>query len=362
MSRRLLFYSHKYSIYLMLFFIFFLFFIPVFAEDIRILASVNDAIITNVDLDNMFHAVKRISNGEINEDEIGEVKEHLLNDRIDEILILEMCSKLEMTLTREEEEFIKSQIKLIDNIDHLDRSVTNIYYDRMKSNIFLSKLVQMEYVIPVSVTHKEIDKYKDDIINDKLDFIDSFKIVSYSFPEEYDLKKVEYTFDRIHNEYEVYNDVSISIPVWVKLDMFPVAIREQVKDLKVAQFTKPLKIDGIYKIFEIQDKESSIVLDSVVTGFEIDKKYKTGMCESEQKIEISLYDVKKRLRNLFFASNQESILTPEQTNYKSNFVICSNNAEAKIEDFLIMKKNADRYDLVMQKLRNKAVINIKNRE
>jgi parvulin-like peptidyl-prolyl isomerase len=238
-----------------------------FAKEIKIIAKIDNQIITNIDLDdryNMSLFLAQINPKSQKQKEI--IKDQILEQMINEKLQLIDIQKNQITDNEIEQKI--DQIISTNNIDlkEISRKKLSInqYREQIKTKILFSKLVKNNISPKIKIKNSaindilEINNIKKDIISFKISEIylaksdNSAKIAKIFFAELQDgadFKKLSKEFSNL------YNDISLDEEYWVGEGELHPKLYQEIFNLEKNQISNPVELNGDYYIFKIIDKK-----------------------------------------------------------------------------------------------------------
>ena len=231
-----------------------------------IVVKIDNQIITNFEIKNKIISTLILSNQEINQANINSLKKQTLETLIQlKLKIIELSNYDFIATDNEINQYLNSissnDIKSLENkfIDYgLDY---NLFLKEVATEFKWKKFIIAKYSKKINIDENQIDFELDNLIeNDKnLEEYDLSEIETKVLKES-ELKEIidhinDYNFEKAAQKYSVstssINGGSIG---WVSSESLSGNILKLLKDLKVGEYTKPLKRNDSFFIFYLNDK------------------------------------------------------------------------------------------------------------
>jgi parvulin-like peptidyl-prolyl isomerase len=238
-----------------------------FAKEIKIIAKIDNQIITNIDLEdryNMSLFLAQINPKSQKQKEI--IKDQILEQMINEKLQLIDIQKNQITDNEIEQkiEQIISNNNL--NLEKISRKKLALkqYREQIKIKILFSQLVKNKISPQIKIKNSaindilEINNIKKEIISFKISEIylaksdNSAKIAKIFFTELQDgadFKKLSKEFSNL------YDDILLDEEYWVGEGELHPKLYQEIVNLEQNQISNPVELNGDYYIFKIIDKK-----------------------------------------------------------------------------------------------------------
>jgi len=238
-----------------------------FAKEIKIIAKIDNQIITNIDLEdryNMSLFLAQINPKSQKQKEI--IKDQILEQMINEKLQLIDIQKNQITDNEIEQKIdqIISNNNL--NLEKISRKKLALkqYREQIKIKILFSQLVKNKISPQIKIKNSaindilEINNIKKEIISFKISEIylaksdNSAKIAKIFFTELQDgadFKKLSKEFSNL------YDDILLDEEYWVGEGELHPKLYQEIVNLEQNQISNPVELNGDYYIFKIIDKK-----------------------------------------------------------------------------------------------------------
>lgn len=239
-----------------------------FAKEIKIIAKIDNQIITNIDLEdryNMSLFLAQINPKSKKQKEI--IKDQILEQMIDEKLQLIDIQKNQIIDSEIEQKINKIISNNNLNLEKISRKnfAFKQYREQIKTKILFSQLVKNKIYPKIKVKNSaindilEINNIKKDIISFKIAEIylakndNSAKIAKIFFAELQDGAD----FNKLSKEFSnLYKDISLDEEYWVGEGELHPKLYQAISVLEKNQISTPVELNGDYYIFKIIDKKS----------------------------------------------------------------------------------------------------------
>jgi len=265
----------KLNLNLIFIFLILLKFNTLFAIENRIIAKVNNEIITSYDLKQTILTTLVLANQQINQKIVDQSKSAALKALINSILKKKEVNKYNITVSEIE---VNNQLKNISGgdiikfknkfkINNLDFS---LYEDKLKTELMWRKLIFSIYQEKVKINEKEIQSELSKIKNKNK--IDEYRIseISVSFNSESEklniIEKIKkQIFDFGFEETAVKFSESTSAVEkgdlgWVNINGLTKKISEIIIKMKINEISEPILISNSILFIKLKDKKTSNIL------------------------------------------------------------------------------------------------------
>ena len=242
------------------------------SQDIKIIAKVNNQIITNIDINQYYKLTRFLS--EIDVESKSQKKiilNKLLQQIIEEKLRLTDIKKQNITTNTEIESEINQIIvnhhgdlaTLKKRMKDMDISYKN-YRDQIKTKILFSKVVQKNISPAIKATNSDINEILE--INNIKNTIKSFKILEIYIAKSDNAQKIakilfselkdSSNFKKLSKEFSsLYDHVSVEDATWIKEGELNPKLYQSISNLDIGQISNPTELNESYYIFKIIDKK-----------------------------------------------------------------------------------------------------------
>ena len=240
------------------------------SNNFKIITKVGNEIITSYELENKIKITLFLAGEELNQSNISKIKNlslrALINNRLkkEEIKKYKFNKNNERRISNYLENLAKKfnlPVKDLNNFFINNGLEFNLFLEEIKTEFQWQSLIYQIYGKKINIEDKEITNELNKVI------LDQKLIIEYNLSEietkvlkENELKEIinhinNFNFEKAAQKYSVstssINGGSIG---WVNSESLSKNILELLKDLKVGEFTKPLKRDNSYFIFYLNDK------------------------------------------------------------------------------------------------------------
>ncbi|MFT4718480.1 MAG: peptidyl-prolyl cis-trans isomerase SurA [Rickettsiales bacterium] len=242
------------------------------SKDIKIIAKVNNQIITNIDINEHYKLTKFLSKIDIeSKSQKKIIFNKLLQQIIEEKLRLTDIKKQNITTNTEIESEINQIITnyhgdlvtLKKRMKDMNISYKN-YRDQIKTKILFSKVVQKNISPAIKATNSDINEILE--INNIKNTIKSFKILEIYIAKSDNSQKIakilfselkdNSNFKKLSKEFSnLYDHVSAEDATWIKEGELNPKLYQSISNLDIGQISNPTEINESYYIFKIIDKK-----------------------------------------------------------------------------------------------------------
>tara|TARA_Y100000389_G_scaffold47840_1_gene43035 strand:- start:6308 stop:7186 length:879 start_codon:yes stop_codon:yes gene_type:complete len=242
------------------------------SDKIKIIAKVNNQVITNIDLNERYKLSKFLSKIDIT----SKLQKKIIRDKLLQQIIEEKLQIIDIN-----QQHLDQDNNLDQNIDQIiinnhgnlinfqeTMQKENISYDsyreQIKNKILFNKLVEKNISSKIQVTNSDINEVLE--INDIKNTIESFKILEIYIEKSDDSWKIAQTlfvelqggkdFRKLSREFSDLHDYISSEEVgWIKEGELNVKLYQSIINLSKGEISKPTELNGSYYIFKIIDKK-----------------------------------------------------------------------------------------------------------
>lgn len=242
------------------------------SDEIKIIAKVNNQVITNIDLNERYKLSKFLSKIDIT----SKLQKKIIRDKLLQQIIEEKLQIIDIN-----QQHLDQDNNLDQNIDQIiinnhgnlinfqeTMQKENISYDsyreQIKNKILFNKLVEKNISSKIQVTNSDINEVLE--INDIKNTIESFKILEIYIEKSDDSWKIAQTlfvelqggkdFRKLSREFSDLHDYISSEEVgWIKEGELNVKLYQSIINLSKGEISKPTELNGSYYIFKIIDKK-----------------------------------------------------------------------------------------------------------
>ena len=257
-------------IFYKIFIIFFLILPLIASNNFKIITKVGNEIITSYELENKIKTTLFLAGEELNQSNISKIKNLSLRSLIDNRLKKEEIKKYKYKKINERrisnylENLAKKfnlPVKDLENFFNNNGLEFNLFLEEIKTEFQWQSLIYQIYGKKINIDDKEITNELNRVV------LDQKLIIEYDLSEietkvlkESELKEIidhinDYNFEKAAQKYSVstssINGGSIG---WVSSESLSGNILKLLKDLKVGEYTKPLKRNDSFFIFYLNDK------------------------------------------------------------------------------------------------------------
>ena len=264
-------------IFYKIFIIFFLILPLIASNNFKIITKVGNEIITSYELENKIKTTLFLAGEELNQSNISKIKNLSLRSLIDNRLKKEEIKKYKYKKINERrisnylENLAKKfnlPVKDLENFFNNNGLEFNLFLEEIKTEFQWQSLIYQIYGKKINIDDKEITNELNRVV------LDQKLIIEYDLSEietkvlkESELKEIidhinDYNFEKAAQKYSVstssINGGSIG---WVSSESLSGNILKLLKDLKVGEYTKPLKRNDSFFIFYLNDKRKILNFD-----------------------------------------------------------------------------------------------------
>ena len=240
------------------------------SNNFKIITKVGNEIITSYELENKIKTTLFLAGEELNQSNISKIKNlslrALINNRLkkEEIKKYKYNNNNERRILNYLENLAKKfnlPVKDLNNFFNNNGLEFNLFLEEIKTEFQWQSLIYQIYGKKINIDDKEITNELNKVI------LDQKLIIEYNLSEietkvlkENELEEIinhinNFNFEKAAQKYSVstssINGGSIG---WVNSESLSGNILELLKDLKVGEYTKPLKRDDSFFIFFLNDK------------------------------------------------------------------------------------------------------------
>ena len=240
------------------------------SNNLKIITKVGNEIITSYELENKIKTTLFLAGEELNQSNISKIKNLSLRTLINNRLKKEEIKKYKYNKNNERrilnylENLAKKfnlPVKDLNNFFNNNGLEFNLFLEEIKTEFQWQSLIYQIYGKKINIEDKEVANELNKVI------LDQKLIIEYNLSEietkvlkENELEEIinhinNFNFEKAAQKYSVstssINGGSIG---WVNSESLSRNILELLKDLKVGEYTKPLKRDNSFFIFYLNDK------------------------------------------------------------------------------------------------------------
>ena len=263
----------KYLNYINLAFIIFFFHIKLFSIEIKIVAKVNNQIITNIDLENRLNlalALAKIPN----ETEVrNRLREQILKILIDELLKIQEAQKFNILISSDD---IYSEINRLESRLGIESNTLiptfkkeNIpettVYEQLRSQLLWNKLISITIASSITITDKQKNETFQNFIKNSGEveynlseiFISLANNTNYSATEKVNSIHAKLNSSNFISMSEQFSDGAINIGSWTRESLLNKKILASIKKIKIGEITQPVESSIGYHIYLLNDKRKT---------------------------------------------------------------------------------------------------------
>lgn len=319
-----------------IFTIFFLFYIYQsfsFSTDIRIVARVNDEIITNVDLESRLIMAMELSNIPDNQEIRDRLKNQVLKVLIEESLKIQEANRLGIFINSEElEEAIEGlenrlgfeQGTLIKN--YRKKNIPEItIYNQIRAQLLWQKILNILVIKTVKVSEEQSSEAFNLFLKNSGETEYNFSEIFISFSSSNDNFTAQERINSIYSQTSTNNFlllaqqfsdgaiISESFNNWTRESMLNSELKEHITKLKIGEISKPIQSSSGFHILLLNDKRKTKKINKNQTLYDFSQIFfKLSPTKRKEQIEYyiefisSIRDIVKGCENLDKTINELS--------------------------------------------------------
>jgi len=263
----------KYLNYINLALIMFFFHVKVFTIEIKIIAKVNNQIITNIDLENRLNLALAIANIPDESEARKRLKEQVLKILIDEVLKIQEAQKFNILITSDDVYYEINRLErrlnmkpnsLIPSFKKKKIPETTLY-EQLRSQLLWSKLVSARIASSITITDKQKNETFQNFIKNSGEveynlseiFISSANNTNYSATEKVNSIRAKLNNSNFISMTEQFSDGAINIGNWTRASMLNEKVLSSIKKIKIGEITQPVESTIGYHIYLLNDKRKT---------------------------------------------------------------------------------------------------------
>ena len=263
----------KYLNYINLALIIFFFHVKLFSIEIKIIAKVNNQIITNIDLENRLNLALAMANIPDESEVRKRLKEQVLNILIDEVLKIQEAQKFNILITsddvyyeinRLERRFNMEPNSLISSFRKKNIPETTVY-EQIRSQLLWSKLVSSRIASSITITDKQKNETFQNFIKNSGEveynlseiFVSLANNTNYSAIEKVNSIRAKLNSSNFISMTEQFSDGAINIGNWTRESMLNNKVLGSIKKIKIGEITQPVESTIGYHIYLLNDKRKT---------------------------------------------------------------------------------------------------------
>jgi peptidyl-prolyl cis-trans isomerase SurA len=263
----------KYLNYINLVLIIFFFHIKLYSIEIKIIAKINNQIITNIDLENRLSLA--LAMAKIPDETVvrNRLKEQVLKIFIDEVLKIQEAQKFNILISSDD---VYSEInKLESRLNMKSNSLIPSFkkkkipettvYEQLRSQLLWSKLVSVRIASSVTITDKQKNETFQNFIKNSGEeeynlseiFVSSANNTNYSATEKVNSIRAKLNSSNFISMTEQFSDGAINIGNWTRESMLDQKVLGSIKKIKIGEITQPVESSIGYHIYLLNDKRKT---------------------------------------------------------------------------------------------------------
>jgi len=244
-----------------------------FAKEVKIIAKIDNHIITNIDLENRYNISLFLSKIKIKSQSQKQIiLDKILQQIINEKLQLLDLNKNNISINSKQIEQRVDQMIINNNFDperlKNDMINNNISYqeyrDQLKIKILFNDFIKENIVPKIIVSDTAINEILE--INNIKKTIKSFKIAEIYIAKSDNSSQIAETlfselqsgadFLKLSREFsDLYDYISMDEEFWIKEGELHQKLYDEISNLSLNQISNPIELDGSYYIFKIIDNK-----------------------------------------------------------------------------------------------------------
>lgn len=260
----------KYLNYINLVLIIFFLQVKLFSIEIKIIAKINNQIITNIDLENRLNLAMAMANIP-NETEVrNRLKEQVLKIFIDEVLKIQEAQKFNILISSND---INNEINRLERRLDIDsntlistlkkKNVPEItVYEQLRSQLLWNKLVSVRVANGINITDKQKNETFQNFIKNSGETEYNISEIFVSIANSTNssaLEKVKSMHTKLNSSNfismaEQFSDGAININNWTRESMLNEKVIDSIKQIQVGEITQPVESNIGYHIYLLNDK------------------------------------------------------------------------------------------------------------
>ena len=263
----------KYLNYINLALIIFLFHIKLFSIEIKIIAKVNNQIITNIDLENRLNLALAMAKIPDETEVRNRLKEQVLKILIDEVLKIQEAQKFNVLISSDD---VYKEIKRLERRSNMKpNSLISSFkkkkipettvYEQLRSQLLWNKLVSVRIASGVTITDKQKNETFQNFIKNSGEveynlseiFVSSANNTNYSATEKVNSIRAKLNSSNFISMTEQFSDGAINIGNWIRESMLDEKILDYIKKIKIGEITQPVESSIGYHIYLLNDKRKT---------------------------------------------------------------------------------------------------------
>ena len=263
----------KYLNYINLALIIFFFHVKLFSIEIKIIAKVNNQIITNIDLENRLNLALAMANIPDESEVRKRLKEQVLNILIDEVLKIQEAQKFNILITSDDVYYEINRLErrlniesnsLISSFKKKNIPETTVY-EQLRSQLLWNKLVSVRIANGITITDKQKDETFQNFIKNSGEveynlseiFVSSANNTNYSATEKINSIRAKLNSSNFISMTEQFSDGAINIGNWTRESMLNEKVLDSIKKIKIGEITQPVESTIGYHIYLLNDKRKT---------------------------------------------------------------------------------------------------------
>lgn len=263
----------KYINYLNLALIIFFFHIKLFSIEIRIIAKVNNQIITNIDLENRLNLALAIAKIPDETEVRNRLKEQVLKILIDEVLKIQEAQKFNILISSDD---INNEINRLERrLDIAPNSLISTFkkkkipettvYEQLRSQLLWNKLVSIRIANSVNITDKQKNETFQNFIKNSGEteynlseiFVSLANSTNYSALEKANSMHTRLNSSNFISMAEQFSDGAINIGNWTRESLMSERVVDAIKRVQIGEITQPVESSIGYHIYLLNDKRKT---------------------------------------------------------------------------------------------------------
>jgi len=263
----------KYINYLNLALIIFFFHIKLFSIEIRIIAKVNNQIITNIDLENRLNLALAIAKIPDETEVRNRLKEQVLKILIDEVLKIQEAQKFNILISSDD---INNEINRLERrLDIAPNSLISTFkkkkipettvYEQLRSQLLWNKLVSIRIANSINITDKQKNETFQNFIKNSGEteynlseiFVSLANSTNYSALEKANSMHTRLNSSNFISMAEQFSDGAINIGNWTRESLMSERVVDAIKSVQIGEITQPVESSIGYHIYLLNDKRKT---------------------------------------------------------------------------------------------------------
>jgi peptidyl-prolyl cis-trans isomerase SurA len=263
----------KYINYLNLALIIFFFHIKLFSIEIRIIAKVNNQIITNIDLENRLNLALAIAKIPDETEVRNRLKEQVLKILIDEVLKIQEAQKFNILISSDD---INNEINRLERrLDIAPNSLISTFkkkkipettvYEQLRSQLLWNKLVSIRIANSINITDKQKNETFQNFIKNSGEteynlseiFVSLANSTNYSALEKANSMHTRLNSSNFISMAEQFSDGAINIGNRTRESLMSERVVDAIKSVQIGEITQPVESSIGYHIYLLNDKRKT---------------------------------------------------------------------------------------------------------